>query len=116
MQMILQLIVGNSSCPHFQLFAAAVLDLIFQLRFLTSEKTAGGERLLITLPVAGTCVKRPRFTCQDITGSPAEGRLDPMGVFFIKGWTRSICALTVMAACRDCKDLYEAWLVACLNH
>ena len=48
------------------------------------------------------------MTCEEITGNVSEGRVDPMGLFFVKGWTRSLCALTLMAACKDVPDLYQA--------
>lgn len=83
--------------------------LISSLRFLTSASVAGGERLIVSTPVAGMCSKKVGFTAEEISGQQFNrDTIPPMSIMFVKGWTRSFCALTLMAACKDRPDLFEA--------
>ena len=76
-------------------------------RFLSDPSMPAGERLLVSLPASGMPSIHSSLKYQDITGDE-QALMDPLSILFIKGWTRSFCALCLMAACFESTEFFEA--------
>lgn len=54
----------------------------------------------------------PKFSMSDIAGD-AE-LVSPLALFYVKGWTRSVAAVAIMACCYEKEAFLEADLVSFL--
>lgn len=51
----------------------------------------------------------PKISIKDVTGEADFANvLAPLSVLFVKGWTRGVAALAIMACCYEKKDFLEA--------
>lgn len=76
-------------------------------RFLTDPNTPGVEKLAISAlrPDAGL---RPQHdvTCQDL--GIDQSILQPQAIVMVKGWARSVAAVTVMLCLFECEEMRQA--------
>lgn len=84
------------------------------LRFLSDANISGAEKVTVALPPQGMMTKRPSLTASDLQSSSAD-LISPLGLLMVKGWTRSVAAMSVMLACFENTDFYEAQTVFELN-
>lgn len=69
----------------------------------TDANQGGIEKLSI-------CETHPSYKCQrcgiaaDDLSPDCVGLLPPMGVFMVKGWTRGVCAITVLLCAFQCEE------------
>lgn len=76
------------------------------------DKFAGTERLAVSAlrPEIGLAPSL-RFSARDISVEVADmAFLEPHGVFFTKGYTRSFCMNTVLLCCYECPEFLKARL------
>lgn len=79
-------------------------------RFQTDSNLGGTEKLTVCLPVSGMMRSRPLIKAQEICEKEdADLMVMPMNILFVKGWTRSLAALSIMAACFENDELLKAW-------
>lgn len=50
-----------------------------------------------------------RLTVSDIVGGEGPPLMDPMSVFLVKGWSRSLCAIGCLLHAFEIPDVLEAW-------
>ena len=75
-------------------------------RFGTDANVGGCEKLSVALPSPGTMRDVPKVPLGEIIST--DDLMPPMSIFMVKGWTRAISALTVMACCFEMEDFYQA--------
>ena len=77
-------------------------------RFLTDPDTPGVEKLVISAcrPEANICPPH-NITNADICCNDKRG-LEPMNLMYVKGWSRSLAALTVLVCMWDCPEFKQA--------
>ena len=70
----------------------------------------GIEKLTVCSPVQGMCSGRPNLCAgdvshddRDLTHSPP-----PLGFMFVKGWTRSVAAMTVLCCAWENPEFLQA--------
>ena len=80
------------------------------LRFLTDPNLGGTEKLLVGLPAEGMMTTRPSLSAADVSPCLQHNLINPCGLMIVKGWTRCFAAMTVMLACYENLELYEARL------
>ena len=86
------------------------MQLLAWPRFQTDSNLGGTEKLTVCLPVSGMMRSRPLIKAQEICEKEdAERLVMPMNILFVKGWTRSLAALSIMAACFENEELLKAW-------
>lgn len=76
-----------------------------------TDKHAGVERLAVSSLRPDLGLMPP--VCLDITDVSKDvdkGMLPPHSVFLVKGWTRSVCANTILACCWEMSEFLEAGL------
>ena len=73
----------------------------------TNADIAGVEKLAVSKlrPEIG-CRPKYRFAATEIN-SDYTTLLEPHGVFFVKGWTRAVCANTVLLCAFDNADFFQ---------
>ena len=79
---------------------------ILLLRFQTDPNIPGTEKLAISA-IRKDLVTHPQpsFRPSDLSGDDAtSSMLEPMSVFLVKGWTRSLCAIVCLAHCYENPD------------
>ncbi|CAK8985662.1 unnamed protein product [Durusdinium trenchii] len=78
-------------------------------RFLTDPDTPGVEKLVISAcrPEANICPPH-NITNADICCNDKRG-LEPMNLMYVKGWSRSLAALTVLVCMWDCPEFKQEW-------
>lgn len=85
-----------------------MLELI-SLRFQTDPDLGAVEKLSISKPCLGMMGDVPKISIADIVDDAASTHMiPPLGVLFVKGWTRGIAALAIMACCYEDKSFLEA--------
>ncbi|CAK8992462.1 unnamed protein product [Durusdinium trenchii] len=79
------------------------------LGFLTDPDTPGVEKLVISAcrPEANICPPH-NITNADICCNDKRG-LEPMNLMYVKGWSRSLAALTVLVCVWDCPEFKQEW-------
>lgn len=71
---------------------------------LTDPNVGGVEKLTISQHQPDLAGKPP-FDMSTVEVAPeSTGCLPPLGCFMVKGWTRCVCALTVMLACYESEE------------
>lgn len=51
----------------------------------------------------------PKISMTDVVADPsAHGYVAPLGVMFVKGWTRGVAALAIMACAFDKDEFHKA--------
>lgn len=76
------------------------------LRFATDSDVGGVEKLTACLMPPNMYVNRPVMKAADISNDVEL--CDPFTILFVKGWTRSLGALTVMLAAYENEDILKA--------
>lgn len=76
------------------------------LRFRTDSNLGATEKLSVCLLPDDLYRHRPSLKASDV--STDESLADPLSLLFVKGWTRSFGAITVMLASYENDKLYEA--------
>jgi hypothetical protein len=116
--MLCQLMVGRGQGPWEEL---SNLNLhIFEHWISEAEDgsfDAGVERLSISSmrPDAG-CKPSYNIPPSNLGGECSDDMLWPQHAFMVKGWSRSVSALTVLLACWEDSEFFEAWLTcSCLS-
>ena len=84
-----------------------------RLRFATDPNLAGTEKLAVAAIEPSFLAlgrARPALQATDIVGDEGVGKdmLGPMSVFNVKGWTRSVCAITVLLHGFEDQDAVKA--------
>lgn len=106
------MIVARGSVP--QLCLSESLNMLAPLpRFLTNPDTPGTEKLVISAcrPDANICP--PHTICNaDICYKDKKG-LAPMNLMYVKGWSRSVAALTVLVCMWQCPEFKQAGRFIC---
>ena len=84
-------------------------------RFLSDADVGGTEKLCITA-MRPDCGMKPAFTIHSSEiGPELETLLDPMGAFLVKGWSRSFCALSIMACAWENEDFRNVGILGFLS-
>ena len=112
--MLTELIVVQGSEAYIVLqlhFASS--GFIAPPRFQTDPNLGGTEKLLVGLPPDGMMTKRTSLTAADVSSCAQQNLVNPGGLMFVKGWTRSFAAMCVMLACYENSDLYQARIFPC---
>ena len=107
LQMVCQLILSST------LLAPVCLVLPDCLRFSTDPNNPGTEKLAVAAIEPSFLVSapaRPTLQATDIVADEGVGKdlLNPMSVFHVKGWTRSVCAITVLLHAFKDQDALKA--------
>ena len=78
-------------------------------RFLTNSNVGGVEKLCCSLPISGMMGTRPGISASEVSASPNALKLvAPLGLLFVKGWTRSLAAHCVMYHAFENRQFLEA--------
>ena len=70
-------------------------------RFLTNPDSAGGEKITISAPRREFKLASPWELQADDIGPESAGLLAPHDLIFVKGWSRSLGALTIALCAFD---------------
>lgn len=75
-------------------------------RFQTDPNQGATEKLTVCLLPPRVYDRRPVIPASDVCSD--SSLLDPISLLCVKGWSRSFCAVLVMLAAFEMKELYEA--------
>ena len=106
--MLTGLICGFGLGPEFELafaFCSLVKSRIWP-RFQTDPNHGATEKLTVCLLPPRVYDRRPLIPASEVCSD--SSLLDPLSLLFVKGWSRSFCAVLVMLAAFEIKELYEA--------
>ena len=83
---------------------------------MTDPNLGGVEKLSVSKPCPGMMVGVPSLSMNDVVNDGAsQGIIPPLGVLFVKGWTRGMAALAVMACAYADPEFLKA-TIACTCH
>ena len=86
-----------------------LLDSFCCFRFATDSNLGGTEKLSVSLPIQGMMKSRPSIGVSEISNAAdADKMILPMNILFVKGWSRSLAALCVLAAMYENEALFKA--------
>lgn len=79
------------------------------LRFATDPNLGGTEKLTIAKPCSGMMGDVPKIKVTDVVSDPAFRHvIPPLSIAFVKGWTRGMAAIAIMACAYEDKAFLEA--------
>ena len=112
---IAELIISQGFCPLL-FFSVWRPESKFALRFATDPNLGGVEKLSVSKPCPGMMVGVPSLSVTDVVDDEtSQGIIPPLGVLFVKGWTRGMAALAVMACAYADPEFLKA-RIACTCH
>ena len=89
------------------------MHLRWVLRFLTDSNLGGVEKLTVCLPAGNMCQGRTTLKPGDVVTTALDTAdvsqyVPPMGLFLVKGWTRSLACMCVLACAWENPAFFEA--------
>lgn len=79
------------------------------LRFATDPNIGATEKLTIAKPCSGMMADVPKIQLTDVVADPAFRHvIPPLSIAFVKGWTRGMAAIAIMACAYEDKAFLEA--------
>jgi len=81
---------------------------------LTDANLGAVEKLAVCLPPTNVLAGAPKLKPEDVVQSSHQKHdLAPMGVFLVKGWTRSVAAMCIMLCAFESEDFLQPALIYC---
>lgn len=76
---------------------------------MTDANQGGVEKLSVCEPHYDYGCKPPHtLGCEDLAPE-CVGLIGPMAIFYVKGWTRSICNMTIVACMYEEEEFRNQW-------
>lgn len=79
------------------------------LRCITDANVGGAEKLCVSSMPEDLGIRPPFAIKVDELSPESTGLLPPLSAFMIKGWSRAVCAHTIMLCGYECEEFFNEW-------